>query len=156
ARVAEADGSLRELARDMVITRIGEGVDHTGTISPDAFRRTLPVLERYGHRARALGAERIHLVATSAVRDASNRMELAQAVLRATGEPMEVATGEEEAALSFLGATRGLDGKPPYLVLDIGGGSTEFVLGTNEPTSSVSAQIGSVRLTERYVHADPP
>jgi len=156
SRVAEADGSLRELARDMVITRIGEGVDRTGRISPEALRRTLPVLERYGRRARALGAERVHLVATSAVRDASNRDELAGAVLRATGEPMEIASGEEEAALSFLGATLGLDGKPPYLVLDIGGGSTEFVLGTKEPSASVSAQIGSVRLTERYVHTDPP
>ena len=143
-RVAEADGSFRELARDMVITRIGEGVDRTGRISPEALRRTLPVLERYGRRAVALGAERVHLVATSAVRDASNRDELARAVLRATGEPMEIAS------------TLGLDGKPPYLVLDIGGGSTEFVLGTQEPSASVSAQIGSVRLTERYVHTDPP
>jgi len=156
ARSSQGDGSLSELARDMIITRIGQGVDRTGMIAPDALRRTLRVLERYCRRARALAAERIHLVATSAVRDATNRDELARAVLQLTGEPMEVATGEEEAALSFLGATRGLDAKPPYLVLDIGGGSTEFVIGINEPDASASAQIGSVRLTERYLHTDPP
>jgi len=155
ARFAEGDPEAHELARDMVITRIGEGVDRTGRISPDALGRTMAVLERYCRRARALGAERIHLVATSAVRDADNRVELADAVERLTGEPMEVVSGEEEAGLSFLGATRGLDAAAPYLVLDIGGGSTEFVVGDGMPVA-VSAQIGSVRLTERYVHTDPP
>jgi exopolyphosphatase/guanosine-5'-triphosphate,3'-diphosphate pyrophosphatase len=140
----------------MVITRIGQGVDKTGQIAPEALRRTLVVLQRYCRRARALGAERVHLAATSAVRDASNRGELARAVQRLTGEPMEVLTGEEEAELTFLGATRGLERPGPYFVLDIGGGSTEFVIGGGEPTASVSAQIGSVRLTERYVHTDPP
>jgi exopolyphosphatase/guanosine-5'-triphosphate,3'-diphosphate pyrophosphatase len=156
ARVAENGGELRDLARDMVITRLGEGVDRTGTISPEALRRTLLVLKRYCRRARALGAERIHLVATSAVRDASNRDALAEAVERLTGEPMEILSGKHEGELSFLGATRGLDATAPFLVVDIGGGSTEFVVGDREPKAAVSAQIGSVRLTERYIHADPP
>jgi exopolyphosphatase/guanosine-5'-triphosphate,3'-diphosphate pyrophosphatase len=155
ARISE-DGELRDLARDMVITRIGEGVDRTGSIAPEALRRTLAVLQRYCRRARSLGAERIHLAATSAVRDASNREMLGEAVERLTGEPMEVLSGRKEAELSFVGATKGLTATAPFLVVDIGGGSTEFVLGDTEPKASVSAQIGSVRLTERYIHTDPP
>jgi exopolyphosphatase/guanosine-5'-triphosphate,3'-diphosphate pyrophosphatase len=156
ARVSEGEDLLRDLARDMVITRIGQGVDRTGTIAPQALRRTLTVLQRYCRTARALGAERIHLAATSAVRDASNRDELAEAVERLTDEPMEVLSGKREAELSFLGATRGLNAPVPFLVLDIGGGSTEFAVGEATPSGAVSAQIGSVRLTERYIHADPP
>jgi exopolyphosphatase/guanosine-5'-triphosphate,3'-diphosphate pyrophosphatase len=156
ARFAEGEEELRDLARDMVITRIGQGVDRTGTIAPEALRRTIDVLRRYCRRARALGAERIHLTATSAVRDSSNRDELASAVLRLTDEPMEVLSGKQEAELSFLGATRGLRVSTPILVLDIGGGSTEFVMGDGKPTAAISAQIGSVRLTERYIHTDPP
>jgi exopolyphosphatase / guanosine-5'-triphosphate,3'-diphosphate pyrophosphatase len=156
ARLAEGETELSDLARDMVITRIGQGVDRTKQLDPEALRRTTRVLERYSRRARALGAERIHLTATSAVRDASNRDELAAAVERATGEPMEVLSGHEEALIGFEGATRGLDMPSPFLVLDIGGGSTEFVIGDRRPTSAISAQIGSVRLTERYVHTDPP
>jgi exopolyphosphatase/guanosine-5'-triphosphate,3'-diphosphate pyrophosphatase len=156
ARFAEGEDELRDVARDMVITRIGQGVDRTGAISPLALRRTLAVLVRYCRRARALGAERIHLAATSAVRDASNREELAAQVERLTGEPMEVLTGKQEAELSFLGATKGLAAPVPFLVLDIGGGSTEFVVGDGGPSGAVSAQIGSVRLTERYIHTDPP
>jgi exopolyphosphatase/guanosine-5'-triphosphate,3'-diphosphate pyrophosphatase len=156
-RWTETDGHLQDLARDMVITRLGQGVDRTGRIDPEALRRTVHVLEWYCRRARALGAERVHLAATSAVRDAANRDELAQAVRRLTGEPMEVLPGDQEAELSFIGATRGLtDAEPPYLVLDIGGGSTEFVVGTDRPDAAISAQIGSVRLTERHLHTDPP
>ena len=158
ARFAPGEPELCELARDMVITRIGEGVDKSGRIAPEALRRTLEVMERYCRRARALGADRIHLVATSAVRDAANRDDLARAVERLTGEPMEVISGEGEARLSFLGATRGLQAPAPWFVLDIGGGSTEFVLGAGNGSTptAVSAQIGSVRLTERYLHTDPP
>ena len=94
--------------------------------------------------------------ATSAVRDASNRDELEAAVRRAAGSELEVIPGEREAAMSFLGATRGLDAEPPFLVLDIGGGSTEFVVGTSEPEAAISTQMGSVRLTERVVRHDPP
>jgi exopolyphosphatase/guanosine-5'-triphosphate,3'-diphosphate pyrophosphatase len=159
AKVDDRGGELRDLARDMVITRLGQGVDRTGKLSSEALGRTLRVLERYCRRARILGAKRIHLAATSAVRDASNRDELAAAVQRLTGEPMEVLSGEAEAELSFLGATRGLDGPAPFLVMDIGGGSTEFVLGPGpdgRPTHAVSTRLGSVRLTERFVRSDPP
>ena len=117
---------------------------------------------QFSRRARALRVERVRLSATSAVRDAVNREELAQAVLRWTGEPMEVLSGEEEARTTYLGATRGLEnGVPgaeaPYLVLDIGGGSTEFVLGAADgPEAAISMDVGSVRLTERRVASDPP
>ena len=149
-------GELRELARDMVITRLGQGVDRTRQLAPGALRRTLRVLGVYSRRARALGAERIHLAATSAVRDASNREELAREVERLTGEPMEVLSGEDEARISFVGAIRGLTAARPYLVVDIGGGSTEFVIGGEEPSAGVSVRVGSVRLTERFVRTDPP
>jgi exopolyphosphatase / guanosine-5'-triphosphate,3'-diphosphate pyrophosphatase len=150
------EGSYEELSRDTTITRLGQGVDATGRLDPEALRRTLSVVGRYARRARALGAERVRLSATSAVRDASNRDELGAAVERLTGEPMRVLSGEEEAATSFLGATRGLAAPAPFLVLDIGGGSTELILGTEAPQASVSTQMGSVRLTERFVRTDPP
>ncbi|MGH2595011.1 MAG: DUF501 domain-containing protein [Actinomycetota bacterium] len=156
-----AAGDPTELARDMVITRLGQGVDRTGRIDPEALRRTTDVLARFCRRARALGSERIRVAATSAVRDAENREDFAAAVRELAGSELEIITGEQEAAMSFLGGTRGLDpatGPPPQLVLDIGGGSTEFVIGT-EPgrvTHAISTQMGSVRLTERFVHHDPP
>lgn len=152
----EGDGRFRELARDMVITRLGQGVDRTGTIAPEALERTVGVLVRYCRRARALHAERIRVAATAAVRDASNRDDLARAVLEHAGSELEVLSGEEEAALSFLGGTRGLVAPGPFLVLDIGGGSTEFVVGTDAPDAAISVQMGSVRLTERFVRHDPP
>ena len=163
--VVEPPGSVRgdpiELARDMVITRLGQGVDRTGRIDPEALRRTTDVLAQFCRRARALGAERIRVAATSAVRDAENREDFTAAVLEYAGSGLEIITGEREAGLSFLGGTRGLDPlvtPPPHLVLDIGGGSTEFVMGS-EPgyaTNAISTQMGSVRLTERFVHHDPP
>jgi exopolyphosphatase / guanosine-5'-triphosphate,3'-diphosphate pyrophosphatase len=149
-------GELTDLARDTVITRIGQGVDRSGRLAPDALERTLTVLERYCRRARALGAERVRVSATSAVRDAANREELAEAVERLSGEPLEVLTGEDEARATFVGAVRGLVAPGPFLVIDIGGGSTEFVVGDLEPGPSVSMQVGSVRLTERFVETDPP
>ncbi|MBI2238063.1 MAG: DUF501 domain-containing protein, partial [Actinobacteria bacterium] len=149
-------GPLRELARDMIITRIGEGVDETGRIDPAALDRTVRVLGRYCRRARALHAERIRVAATSAVRDAANREDLERAVREHAGSELEVISGEREAELSFLGATRGLDAPGPFLVLDIGGGSTEFVMGMEEPEAATSTQLGSVRLTERFVAHDPP
>ena len=155
--VAEpGDGGLDELARDMVITRIGTGVDRTGRIDAESLARTVAVLERYCRRARALHASRIRVAATSAVRDASNREDLEQAVRELAGSELEVITGKREAELSFLGAVRGLDATPPFLVLDIGGGSTEFVVGEDQPRAAVSTQMGSVRLTERLVSHDPP
>ena len=158
---AEAGGDPTELARDMVITRLGQGVDRTGRLDPDALRRTVDVLARFCRRARALHADRIRVAATSAVRDAANRDEFAAAVLEHAGSELEVISGEREAGLSFLGGTHGLDpstAPPPFLVLDIGGGSTEFVVG-REPgraEHAMSTQMGSVRLTERFVTTDPP
>ena len=155
------DASPIELARDMVITRLGTGVDETGRLDPDALARTIDVLERYCRQARHLGAERIRVAATSAVRDAENREEFADAVRRLAGGELEVISGEREAGLSFLGGTLGLDpaeAPAPYLLFDIGGGSTEFVTGDapGHVTGAISTQMGSVRLTERLVADDPP
>jgi exopolyphosphatase/guanosine-5'-triphosphate,3'-diphosphate pyrophosphatase len=152
-------GGMGELARDMVITRLGEGVDATGAFDPDALARTVEVLATYCRRARALGAERIRVAATSAVRDAAaDREAYAAAVRDHAGSELEVISGEREAGLSFLGATHGLDpADGPFLVLDIGGGSTELVTGARPGVAehAVSTQMGSVRLTERHVRHDP-
>jgi len=156
--VAEPDGAggFEDLARDMVITRLGQGVDETGRLAPEALERTLAVLARYVRRSRALHVERIRVAATAAVRDAANAAELERPVGELAGSPLEIVSGEDEAGLSFLGATRGLDARPPFLVLDIGGGSTEFVLGSERPSAPISTPMGSVRLTERFVRSDPP
>jgi hypothetical protein len=151
-----ADGDVAEVARDMVITRLGQGVDRTGRLAPAALRRTMDVLERYAGRARALGAERIRVGATSAVRDSGDRRLLEAEVARIAGGPPEILTGGREAELSFLGATRGIEAPPPFLVFDIGGGSTEVALGGEEVEAAVSVDIGSVRITERVGPADPP
>jgi exopolyphosphatase/guanosine-5'-triphosphate,3'-diphosphate pyrophosphatase len=148
-----------EIARDLVITRIGEGVDATGRLDPVALDRTVAVLARYGRRARALGARRTHVAATSAVRDAGDSREAyAAAVREHAGTDLEVLTGEEEAGLSFLGATHGMDpADGPFVVIDIGGGSTELVVGAlpGRADRAVSTEMGSVRLTERHVRHDP-
>ena len=156
--VAEPDGAggFAELGRDMVITRLGRGVDETGRIARDALERTTEVLARYARRARALHAERVRVAATAALRDASNADAYERSVRDLTGSALEIVSGEKEAELSFLGATRGLEVPAPFLVLDIGGGSTEFVLGAEHPTAAISTQMGSVRLTERFVTTDPP
>ncbi len=148
-----------ELTRDMLITRLGRGVDRDGRLAPESIERTLDAIARFARRARALHAERIRLGATSAVRDASNREELFGPIRDLIdGEP-ELIDGEREAALSFLGGTRGLDPETgPFLLIDVGGGSTEFVVG-RQPTvvdRSISTQMGSVRLTERVQPSDPP
>jgi len=150
------EGGPADLARDMVITRIGQGVDRTGRLDPEALERTLRVLERYVRRARALGARRIGVAATSAVRDADNRHGLAGAVERLTGSALRVLSGDEEARLSYLGAVRTLHVEAPVLVMDIGGGSTEFVVGRDDAEAAHSTDMGSVRLTERHVAHDPP
>jgi exopolyphosphatase/guanosine-5'-triphosphate,3'-diphosphate pyrophosphatase len=148
-----------EIARDMRITRLGKDVDRTARLAPESIERTLDAVARFARRARALHVERIRLGATSAVRDASNKDELLGPVRHLIdGEP-EVIDGEREAALSFLGGTRGLDpALGPFLLVDIGGGSTEFVFG-REPAimeRAISSQMGSVRLTERVRPSDPP
>jgi exopolyphosphatase/guanosine-5'-triphosphate,3'-diphosphate pyrophosphatase len=153
---SRGEGELRELARDMVITRLGQGVDAAGRLHADAIARTLAVLQRYARRAHALGAARIRVAATSAVRDASNRQELEAEVARIARSPLEVLPGDREAELTFLGATRGLEAPAPFLVFDIGGGSTELVRGMGRPEGAISLDIGSVRLTERVAPSDPP
>jgi len=150
------DGDLAEISRDLVITRLGKGVDRTGRLEDEALDRTIAVLERYARRARALGAERIRVGATSAVRDASNKERLFAEVERVGGASAEVLTGEREAELSFLGATADAPPQPPYLVFDIGGGSTELALGSEASEVVVSVNLGSVRTHERVGPSDPP
>ncbi len=156
---AEPGAPATELARDMLITRLGLGVDRTGRFDHDALVRTVEALGSFCRRARALGAERIRVGATSAVRDAENRDEYALAVRRLAGSELEVITGEQEAGLSFLGGTHGLDPSwGPFAVQDIGGGSTEFVDGRAPGVAdhAISTRMGSVRMTERHVRHDPP
>jgi exopolyphosphatase / guanosine-5'-triphosphate,3'-diphosphate pyrophosphatase len=153
------DAAATELARDMVITRLGRDVDRTGRLGDEALARTLEVLARFTRRARALGAERIRVGATSAVRDAENRDDYAAAVRELAGSELEIVTGEQEAALSFLGGTHGLDPSwGPFAVQDIGGGSTEFVTGATPGRAEVarSTRMGSVRMMERHIRHDPP
>jgi exopolyphosphatase/guanosine-5'-triphosphate,3'-diphosphate pyrophosphatase len=160
--VADVDrdrGTLTDVCRRMEIVRLGEGVDATGRIAPGALERTLQALAGYAGLIRESGASAVRMVATSATRDAANASVFVRGVRAVLGVEPEVVTGEEEAALSFTGATTGLAGRTPapYLVADIGGGSTEFVLGGDGiVTASVSVDIGCVRMTERHLRADPP
>jgi exopolyphosphatase / guanosine-5'-triphosphate,3'-diphosphate pyrophosphatase len=160
ADVSAARGELADVQRRMEIVRLGQGVDATGRISPLALARTLGVLRQYGQAISQAGAIAVRMVATSATRDASNAAEFVHGVIDILGIAPEVISGDEEARLSFTGATGELtsaDLAPPYLVVDIGGGSTEFVVGDGGvDLSAVSVDIGCVRLTERYLHSDPP
>jgi exopolyphosphatase/guanosine-5'-triphosphate,3'-diphosphate pyrophosphatase len=161
ADIDVAAGSFHEIERRMEIVRLGEGIDRTGEISAPALRRTLSAVEDFARRIRSHDAVRVRFVATSATRDATNRDEFLSGVEQRLGVKPQVISGDEEAALSFNGATRELVGVAeagPYLVVDIGGGSTEFILG--DPSTGVSAthsvDIGCVRLTERHFRGDPP
>ncbi len=158
--VADVDdsGRLTDLDRRMEVVRLGQGVDRTGRLVPEALERTLDAARRYAAICEGLGAERIRFVATSATRDAENRADFVTGVRDALGVEPEVVEGAEEAALSFRGATSVLAGKHPgpFLVVDIGGGSTELALGTTSVVASHSMDIGCVRLTERHLHSDPP
>ncbi|HEY5136707.1 MAG TPA: Ppx/GppA phosphatase family protein [Candidatus Nanopelagicales bacterium] len=158
--VADVDtdaGTLVDLDRRMEIVRLGRGVDATGRLDDEALARTFAACDRYAEVLRDLGAQRVRFVATSASRDAENRDDFVSGVLARIGVAPEVVSGDEEARLSFLGATRGLTGaEPPYLVVDIGGGSTELVVGTDEPLAACSVDVGCVRLTERHLRDDPP
>jgi exopolyphosphatase / guanosine-5'-triphosphate,3'-diphosphate pyrophosphatase len=159
--VADVDGEgrdakLRPLDRRMRITRLGEGVDRARALAPGAVARTVDVLREYRRALDEHGVERTRATATSAARDATNRDDFFTAAHDALGVVPELLTGEEEANLSFLGATADLDAPAPYLVVDIGGGSTEFVLGTDSPSGLASLDIGCVRVTEQFLHSDPP
>lgn len=153
------DGTLRERVRLMRIVRLGEGVDRTGEFSEAALARTFAALEEYADILRAEGVERTRFVATSASRDVANRDAFIGGVRARLGISPEVISGDEEAELSFTGAIRGLPSgivRTPALVVDIGGGSTEFVLGTDRPLHALSVDIGCVRITERHLPSDPP
>ena len=154
---------LTDVARRMEIVRLGQGVDQTGRLAPEALVRTVAVLRDYADAIARSGAQAVRMVATSATRDADNAAEFVRLVKEVLDVAPEVLTGEEEARLSFAGATAELGARPggPYLVVDIGGGSTEFVLGAvlsrgDDPPQAVSVDIGCVRMTERHLHADPP
>jgi len=157
--VADVAGGaiVAEHAREMVITRLGKGVDRTGRFDPAALARTLEVLAGYAATCRRLGVERRRLVATSATRDAADRQVFLDGVRDLLGVEPEVLTGQAEAAAAYRGATAGLDGDQPTLVVDIGGGSTELILGDGTTSRAmVSLDIGCVRLFERHLHGDPP
>ena len=166
--VADVDprtGELRDVLRRMEVVRLGLGVDRTGVIAAESMERTLRMTRAYAAQCRELGASRVRFVATSASRDARNAADFIDGVRAAFHEQWgadvlpEVVTGHEEASLSFRGATAGLasHGVPgPYLVVDLGGGSTEFVRGTDQVDAATSVDVGCVRMTERHLLSDPP
>jgi exopolyphosphatase / guanosine-5'-triphosphate,3'-diphosphate pyrophosphatase len=156
-RLLVADDTGRELVRLMRITRLGQGVDRTNVLAPEAIARTVSVLEEYRRSIDSFGAGRIRMVATSAVRDAENGAAFTEAAKAAVGADPEVLSGTEEGALAYRGASADLDSfDGDTLVVDIGGGSTEITLGRAGSVSSVSLQLGCVRLTERFFKGDPP
>ncbi len=156
--IADAvDGHLRDVHREMRIVRLGQGVDATGRFADDALARTRGALADYAALCTAHGVERLRMVATSAARDADNRDVFFAMTADVLGVSAEVVTGTEEAELSFRGAVDELDSAgAPFVVVDLGGGSTEIVLGESRVIASFSADIGCVRVTERCLHTDPP
>jgi exopolyphosphatase/guanosine-5'-triphosphate,3'-diphosphate pyrophosphatase len=167
--VADVDpvrAELRDVVRRMEIVRLGQGVDSTGRLAPEALERTAGVLREYAAVIAGSAVHAVRMVATSATRDADNAAEFTRCVKEVLGVAPEVLTGAQEAMLSFTGATAELaaerDGGP-FLVADIGGGSTEFVLGAGATAGpgpsaihAISVDIGCVRMTERHLHGDPP
>ncbi|MBQ0987226.1 Ppx/GppA family phosphatase [Streptomyces sp. F63] len=160
-----ATGALTDLDRRMTIVRLGQDVDRTGRLAPEALERTFAACREYAEVIRSHGAGPLRFVATSASRDAENRDDFVRGVRDILGVEPEVVTGDQEAQFSFTGATRELAGRPdlevPYLVVDIGGGSTEFVVGAERVRAARSVDIGCVRMTERHLvrdgaAADPP
>jgi exopolyphosphatase/guanosine-5'-triphosphate,3'-diphosphate pyrophosphatase len=157
--VAEVEGdALTEVERRTTVTRLGEGVEATGRLSDAAIARVSEALAGYRAALDALGAERVVAVATSAMRDAANGPQFRDEIERRFGLDARTISGDEEARLTFLGATAGRDAGAATLVIDIGGGSTEFVVGHpgGDPEFHISTRMGSVRHTERHLHGDPP
>ncbi|MEV5238840.1 Ppx/GppA phosphatase family protein [Streptomyces cinnamoneus] len=159
--IADADpatGELTELDRRMTIVRLGQGVDRTGRLAPEALERTFAACREYATVIKELGAERLRFVATSASRDAENREDFVRGVVEILGVEPEVISGDQEAEFSFTGATRELAGRDdlakPFLVVDIGGGSTEFVVGEEHVRAARSVDVGCVRMTERHLVVD--
>ena len=150
-------GNFKEVLRTMEIVRLGQGVDQNKSFHPDAIARTLSAVEKFAQLIASKGVEKIRFCATSATRDASNRDLFTNGVKKILGVEVEVIPGEQEAALSFIGATKELsqsDG--PFLVVDIGGGSTEFVFGSEKVEFAKSVNIGCVRMSERHLNLQPP
>ncbi|CDO90537.1 exopolyphosphatase [Mycobacterium triplex] len=161
--VADVDGGkLRDVHRETRIVRLGQGVDATGQFAPEAIERARVALVDYADLMKTHRVQRVRMVATSAARDVSNRADFFAMTAEVLGGVLpgavaEVITGAEEAELSFRGAVGELDStRGPFVVVDLGGGSTEIVLGADEVVASYSADIGCVRLTERCLHSDPP
>jgi exopolyphosphatase/guanosine-5'-triphosphate,3'-diphosphate pyrophosphatase len=153
--VRSPDGTTLE--RLMRITRLGQGVDATGRLDTQAIDRTVSVLREFREVMDRFGVDRVRMSATSAARDAANRDDFFGPAEHVIGVAPELLSGEEEGRLSFLGATSDLDStRGPFLVVDIGGGSTEFSYGTDECESTLSLDIGCVRVTEKYLEHDPP
>lgn len=153
----EANGRLTDVVREMRIVRLGQDVDRTGRLAPRALERTFEALREYAALIDLHGASRVRMVATSATRDASNSGEFVNGCTEILAAKPDVVSGDEEARLSFLGATNELGGySTPYLVVDVGGGSTELVLGAVDPEGAASVDVGCVRLTERWLRSDPP
>ena len=152
-----ADGTLTDLRRETRIVRLGQGVDATGEFAPEALERTFAVAKEFAEVAAEYQPEKLRFVATSASRDVKNRDEFFAGIFSILGVVPDVIAGEEEARLSFLGATARLeDADGPYVVMDLGGGSTELVLGHDDVQAAVSMDIGSVRLTERHMPVETP
>jgi exopolyphosphatase / guanosine-5'-triphosphate,3'-diphosphate pyrophosphatase len=157
--VAEvSDGAVQSLERRSTVTRLGEGVDSSGRLSDEAMQRVLDVVEGYAKRADEHDVGARIAVATSATRDAENGPDLEQKIRDEHGFEIEIISGDEEARLTFMGATAARGGDEPTLVIDVGGGSTEFVVGAprSEPGFHVSTNLGSVRQSERHLEHDPP
>ena len=157
--VAKIDGgALTELARRTTVTRLGEGLEASGRLSDTAMARVSEALAGYRQALDEHSAERVVAVATSAMRDAANGPEFRDEIERRFGLDARTISGDEEARLTFLGATAGRDPAAATLVVDIGGGSTEFVVGHpgGDPEFHLSTRLGSVRHTERHLHTDPP
>ena len=154
---AGADGRVETVERLTEITRLGAGVDATGRLDPEAVERTVTVLRRFRRALDRHGVERVRMTATSAARDGADAGAFFDEAEHVLGVRPELLGGDEEGRLAFLGATSELDPVDgPFLVVDIGGGSTEFVVGREAPEGVLSVDVGSVRLTEKYIHHDPP
>ena len=155
-----AAGGTTTIERQMRITRLGRGVDATGALAPEAVDLTLAVLREYRAALDRHGVERVRMTATSAARDATNREIFFEPAAEIVGTAPELLSGDEEGRLSFAGATAELDpARGPFLVVDIGGGSTEFAVGAGAggpPDGVVSVDVGCVRVTEKFLHHDPP
>lgn len=155
-RLLISDG-LKDFARESRITGLGRGLTKSGLLTPEALARVEVVLVAYRTLLESQGVERWRAIATSAVRDAANSSEFFEMAEQALGRRPEMISGVEEGSLTFTGATNGMDlSAAPFLVVDIGGGSTEFAIGSDTLDHVVSVDIGSVRLTEEFIHSDPP